>query len=260
MDTLKIKFIGIGNKARHGKDTLALELQQLLPHSAIFRWAHCLYVEVQNKWNDDREQFPLIVKGRNKDYFMLDELYNNMFDDPPQMPKYIKVKGEEIAGLDKWWKKNNLKTEYLGMDTKDPEILQIWGTNYKRKYFGNSYWIHYLLRFISMFHCYEYEYILIPDTRFQNELSTLKALNGIYINIQRNNFIAPDRDPYHISEIELDEVDADYRKVFNSGDIEGIKSWAKELSLIDFKDKGISRDELINPNIISKLGLKVKNK
>jgi len=58
--------------------------------------------------------------------------------------------------------------------------------------------------------------IFIPDMRFPNEFDTLKALGFTCVRINRKDRPI-DRDPNHISEIALDDVDMDF-EINNDGD------------------------------------------
>jgi len=99
----------------------------------------------------------------------------------------------------------------LGMPVvKDPILLQNIGTLIRVRY-GDSIWINQLLERIK-----DYQYtingsisFIITDLRFPDELLAVKELGFTTIKITRNDRTI-DRDPNHISEIALKDVNFDY--------------------------------------------------
>jgi len=106
-------------------------------------------------------------------------------------------------------------TEYWGMTDKDPEILQFWGTNFRRKHIDPLYWINKTItKARTIANELQAGYILIPDTRFKNEADALHLNGGYYIKVVRTNehggqYVSSDRDPNHSSEIDLQDYPAD---------------------------------------------------
>ena len=91
-------------------------------------------------------------------------------------------------------------------------ILQGWGTDFRRKIYGEDYWIKKLHEFIVeesednislSDDCFN---LIIADVRFQNEFDYIKSHGGIMIHMIRS----VDYSDNHISETELDEVKHDY--------------------------------------------------
>lgn len=232
MDTL---IIGIGNKARNGKDTLAKFLHKELENSVIMHWADALYKELYNKWEGEETPFPLMIKGWSN-WFFLDELENHLAGKKIIIPKYRAISDTEnlIPSFDSWFfATNRYKYKYDGMENKDSRLLQMWGTDYKRKYISNNYWVDILLKQLDEM-ANRPKYVIIPDTRFANEYEAIKNRNGIYIHISRLNkdgqpYLDMSRNPNHPSEIELDEVKADLEQTFKEGDLAGIEEWAKKI-------------------------------
>lgn len=83
-------------------------------------------------------------------------------------------------------------------------ILQGWGTDYRRKLYGNDFWVHKMDRACEMFG--NYNVLIIPDIRFKNEFDWVKAHGGIMIRVERDNLPFDD----HKSETELDHEQFDY--------------------------------------------------
>ena len=124
-------------------------------------------------------------------------------------------------------------TEYWGMDDKDSEILQIWGTDIRRNYFDPDYWVNRLEKKLHAISSLPGNHlVLIPDTRFLNEVGLIKYYKGYYIEIIRLNadgtqYLASDRDPQHRSETELDGLSPDWIIECESGDLENLSLAAK---------------------------------
>lgn len=170
--------IGIGHKARQGKNTLAREL--------------------------------VILAGKNnlyaKQYGFADSLYS--------------------------------LARALGMQGKDPHVLQHLGADVMRR-IEDAHWVHQLwYRVIGE----EPDLAVITDVRFENEAESIRTNpKGYIIDLQRYSpsgvrVVATDRDPYHISETELDGYDFD--KVCSTNSLEQTKAIAYDLF-----------GELVIPNI-----------
>lgn len=103
-------------------------------------------------------------------------------------------------------------------------ILQKVGTDVIRKQEPN-FWVEYIAKVLKLFPN-EWNYIIIPDTRFDNECSYLRNLNFdvTHIRIERPNFdnglTAEQKN--HISETALDKVKPDYI-LLNNGTLENFR-------------------------------------
>lgn len=106
--------------------------------------------------------------------------------------KYMKSKGKSVciihyADVLKFWAK-----EYFNWDGLKNEqsrtLLQKIGTDIGRKR-NENVWVNVVVEFIKTFG-QDFNYILIPDTRFPSEINTLKSLgyNVFSIWIARPNF------------------------------------------------------------------------
>ena len=124
-------------------------------------------------------------------------------------------------------------------DKKGRDLLQYVGTDVIRKKMPD-YWVNFISQMISFFPN-EWNYILIPDARFPNEIEVMQKnpdVNVITIRINRGNF-TPQltlEQQQHPSETSLDEYDFDYY-VSNDG-TETINDAVKEfVNYIDVNKK-----------------------
>lgn len=139
-------IIGIGHKARQGKDTAARYLRELLPLCNVVRIAFA---------------------DALKDYCR----------------------------------------EHYGMKEKDPALLQRVGSEMRER--DKDYWITQVEEKIAELP--DDTIVVIPDVRMRNEAEWVRRQGGLLINVQRyengERYIAPDRDPNHPSETDLDDYD-----------------------------------------------------
>lgn len=217
MDNTDIKIIGLGNKARHGKDTLGDLIKEKLEGSVIMHFADPLKEEVSQITSQ-----PLIFRKyyNGKTFYYLRD----------HISTYITKTSEEMPLLHSIFEKRQIN-EYWYMAEKDSLILQVWGTDFRRQQ-NPSYWVNKIEREIinlSFSKNEKVKYVFLPDTRFINEYEFIKSKNGIYVKVMRFNddgsiFIDPSRDPTHQSEIGLDHVEADLVVKAKSGDLKSLES------------------------------------
>lgn len=98
-------------------------------------------------------------------------------------------------------------------DEKGRTLLQYIGTDIIRKQ-KPDYWVSFLNDILDMF-TNSWDYILIPDTRFPNEVKFLKQnnkLNVISVRVNRPGYETPltEEQQNHISETALDDHKFDY--------------------------------------------------
>ena len=198
-------LLGFGHRARNGKDTVANILKEKLDNVEIIHWADGVYEECTNT----NSKYPLIkfeFKTNGHTYYSVLADYRT--------GSRFTISAEDDPYLDSIFKTRNI-TEYWGMKEKDTEILQFWGTNYRRQHCNQDYWVNLTMqKATKIAKQMETGYILIPDTRFKNEVKALKNNGGYYIKVKRTNpdgsqYISNDRDPNHPSEAELEGYPAD---------------------------------------------------
>lgn len=103
-------------------------------------------------------------------------------------------------------------------------LLQQIGTDVIRKR-DEYFWVRFMVSLIKVFDD-QWDYVLIPDCRFRNEVQAIKASfpSAIHMRVVRPNFESPltIEQQTHISETDLDDVDPDYY-IWNDGDLETLK-------------------------------------
>lgn len=110
-------------------------------------------------------------------------------------------------------------------DEKGRHILQYVGTDVVRKVRPN-YWVEFVIDIIDLFG-ENWDYVIIPDTRFPNEIDMLKQKyqKVEHIRVKRPNFtstLTPEQ-LNHPSETALDEVTPDIT-ILNSGTLEELRT------------------------------------
>ena len=121
-------------------------------------------------------------------------------------------------------------------DEKGRHLLQYVGTDIIRKEKPN-YWVDFVVDIIKFFG-ENWDYVLIPDTRFPNEVDVLKEnFNNVkHIRVTRPNFESTltDEQKRHPSETALDDSWPDV-KVPNVGTIDDLKVFTKEFVEYELK-------------------------
>lgn len=223
-------IVGLGCKARNGKDTVATIWKSLEANVHIIHFADSLYEEVRNSQRVN----PLIMRLLRNDtywYFINTENgsgpYTTLQFTEFEVPKLHKIFTDR--GIEQYW----------GMEEKDPQMLQFWGTEFRRVKTSENYWVDRADDKIRqlMNSCKTDEqdnWYLIPDARFKNEFNFLKKWKGTFVKVERfepdgTQFIDPHRDPKHPSETDLDDVTPDYYIKANSGDFTKLTQETRKL-------------------------------
>lgn len=97
-------------------------------------------------------------------------------------------------------------------DDKGRQMLQYVGTDVVRSE-SPDFWVNFMTSVLNLFPN-EWDYVIIPDTRFPNEVTRIKESleNVCHVRVVRTNFISPltAEQQSHPSEVALDDVKADY--------------------------------------------------
>lgn len=125
---------------------------------------------------------------------------------------------------------------YLGWDgVKDENgrrILQYVGTDVIRKQNPNL-WVDFVAMILKYFH-ENWDYAIIPDCRFENEIDVMKdSFDTVHLRVQRNNYAThlTAEQQKHPSETALDGITPDFC-INNDGTLEDLSNaiavWVKE--------------------------------
>lgn len=113
-------------------------------------------------------------------------------------------------------------------DEKGRTILQHVGTDVVRKQYP-EFWVDFIVDILRFFDG-EWDYVLIPDSRFPNEIDRMKLeFNDVSsLRITRGNFDSPltQEQQRHPSETALDNYDFDYT-IFNNGSLKDLRTMLK---------------------------------
>lgn len=131
--------------------------------------------------------------------------------------------------------------QYFGWNGKKDEqgrsLLQIVGTETIRKQ-NKDYWVDFIVQLLKFFPD-EWDFVVIPDTRFPNEIEKIKEnFNGVAVKICRPGYEnhLTEEQRAHLSETALDGYAFDYT-ITNKGDISDLREDIKTMiNRIFFKD------------------------
>lgn len=114
-------------------------------------------------------------------------------------------------------------------DERGRSLLQYVGTDIVRKRNPN-YWVNFIVQLISMFKD-EWDYVIIPDARFPNELAQIKKkFDLVHVRVVRGVSGArmTVQQLAHESETALDGIEPDYL-VDNTGSFDHLREQARSL-------------------------------
>jgi len=127
-------------------------------------------------------------------------------------------------------------------DERGRALLQIVGTDVVRAQ-SPDYWVNFVASILSFFHD-EWDYVLIPDARFPNEIEVLSQfdLDVLHLRVVRAPFESPltPRQQNHISETALDNYRPD-EYIYNFHGLEELKKTAEEAA-----EKIMNHDEAMS--------------
>lgn len=137
---------------------------------------------------------------------------------------------------------------FFGWDGKKDEkgrtLLQRIGTD-KIRAASPDYWVDFIVSILDIFRD-EWDYVLIPDTRFPNEYEIYEAcdMDAILLRVIRPDFVSPltEEQQKHASEIALDDYRYD-ATIVNSGSLEDLKDAVNYFVNKNLKDVFDARSE-----------------
>ena len=195
-------LIGIMGYKGHGKDTLA---QAILRHNPQYRVTH---------FADALKEMCKEIFGLT-DYDVYDPIGKEThfpFGDYIELDHYL----QEMSDY------TGLILRYRELIANSPrEVLQLVGTEYIRSV-KDSYWVDSVGDF-----CYNNLDVLIPDSRYPNEIQKIKALGGMNVWVLRDDLPAPTDG--HASENSVSPEDADYILHVKTGDFTAHEGFAQLL-------------------------------
>ena len=129
------------------------------------------------------------------------------------------------------------KTEF----GKQPKILQAHGK--ARRAENPFYWVRFVDQYAKQLprNCI----LLVSDLRNTPETLWLEQEGGYSVNVVREGYIDPNRNPNHDSEISLDNYDYDYRIIVPEGRIDISEARADEVFNDIIERQSPVRDEFI---------------
>lgn len=229
----KLVVVGFGHRARQGKDFAAAHLAELKFRGLerkpqIIKFADDLYKEAYNEGN----VIPLlqVIDYGFKTFMSI----KGTGADGEQIRIY---KPNEIPSIAEFMEIRKIK-QYVKMEGKDSEFLQIWGTEVRRKLWGENYWVDKAEQALQKIRTEGNgtHFVFITDTRFYNEVNLIKKWSGYYTDVIRLNedgsrYYADDRDRYHQSEAELDGYKSDFQIIAKTGDLETLYKQAEDVAI-----------------------------
>lgn len=117
---------------------------------------------------------------------------------------------------------------FFGWDGEKNEygrtLLQCVGTDVVRAQNPN-YWVDFIADILTFFRN-EWDYVIIPDARFPNEIERLKerGIHTVHLKIERPGLVSAltEKQQRHISETALDNTYYDYL-ILNDGDLDKLE-------------------------------------
>lgn len=120
-------------------------------------------------------------------------------------------------------------------------LLQKVGTDIVRAK-DPDFWVRSITTILSFFPGY-WDYVIVPDTRFPNEITFLvdSHFSVYHVRVSRENFDSPltETQKKHPSETALDNVEPDFM-IINSGSLEDLSAKVGEVVDSILKDEEIS--------------------
>lgn len=103
-------------------------------------------------------------------------------------------------------------------------VLQWWGTDFRKHFVGEDYWIAKVTKTIKHLNAKEQDLVIIKDVRFYSEASFIERVGGMMIRVERDAVLKDN----HISELELDKHKFE-RVILNNGTKEQLKEQVKDM-------------------------------
>lgn len=210
--------LGLGNKARHGKDSFAAAVTTYFVNLDAAAAKHGL------------KHKPVVVQH----IAFADALYRevNQFLGSDTGKRWVTGETRQttfahILSIPEWVTPDpNAEVSARAPYGKHPKLLQWWGTEYRRSQ-NQNYWVDQWRAAINS----KADIVLSTDMRFTNEAAAVKSVGGFTIQVNRKNidgtrFLDPTRPANHPSETQLDGYNFDYEITVKTGDLALLEEWA----------------------------------
>ena len=209
-------ILGLGNKARHGKDSFAAAVTTYFVNLDAAAAKHGL------------KHKPVVVQH----IAFADALYREVNDWVGANPGFKDgtvrfLSAHDSLRLPDWVQPDpNAEVSKRAPYGKHPKLLQWWGTELRRGQNPN-YWVDQWKAAINP----KADIVLTTDMRFTNEAAAVKSVGGFTIQVNRKNvdgtrFIDPTRESLHVSETQLDGYNYDHEITVKTGDLVLLEEWA----------------------------------
>jgi hypothetical protein len=148
------------------------------------------------------------------------------------MKKFMEMRGKKVLIIHYGDLLKYICKSLFGWDGKKDEkgrtLLQYVGTERVRALYPD-YWVHFVKIMLDIFHD-EWDYVLIPDVRFPNEIKGMASFDPYIIRVVRPGFnMLTEKQQKHASETALDGFDAPFLTVMNDGSLEHLEVVAYEV-------------------------------
>lgn len=231
-----MRLIGLGHKARRGKDTVA-EMIAAKHDYKVVHFADALYEECK--------QATIVVPVEVFDRDFMVPMGDILIDGsvvPGDLNLYSKIwewvwkryassSWTDVPGATR----QDAIRVYSGMAEKDPEMLQWWGTDYRRAHFGEDYWLRQIEEKLSELS--PQSNVVISDVRFPNEAKWIHDSGGVLVRIDRDQPTEDTgRDPNHVSEVALDDYEGWDLCLDNNGSLADLEQQVDRL-MVEIKEQ-----------------------
>lgn len=218
---MKQIVIGLGHKARRGKDTVAKTIIETFGGQYdIHRYAFA--DELKKEVNEAAEK-----AGGMLALFL--QMYN-------QLPEWV------------IYDKNPDMTDPLCPMGKQRTLLQWWGSELRRDK-DPFYWVKKVKAAIERD---KPQVAIITDVRFPNEFMFVKSLDGHMVKVERGGYVDLDTNPTHHSEQRLANAVFDYEITAEEGDLQELKRCAVELFAMLIRQQDVTDEvESVRKELVS---------
>jgi len=211
-------ILGLGNKARHGKDSFAQAIIRYYANLDATKAKHGLTAGK-----------PTLIQH----LAFADALYKevNAWLATPEGRRWRDgIKAVVVDGAiitPDWVTPDNPLTDPRAPLGKYTKLLQWWGTEYRRQNYGQDYWVSQWKAAVNP----KADIVFSTDMRFFNEAKAVQELGGFTVQVNRLNvdgtpFVDTSRDLNHPSETQLDGYNYDFKITIKTGDLVLLEDWA----------------------------------